>query len=372
MMKNTIILVLLIFSFSSFGQKYQFKTVQDIETSSVKSQGQTGTCWSFATSSFLESEIFRLTNQHIDIAEMYLVRNTYDKKAWNYVMRQGHIRLSEGGLAHDVIDAVAFGGLVPQSEYTDIFGANKIYNHSAVVPALKKILDVYIKNDKDSKFPDWKKEIASILDKNVGKKPVTFLYKNKSFTPESFATYVKIIPKNYVSLTSFTHEKYYTHFVLNIPDNFSNGSFYNLPLNEFITTITSALENGFSISLDVDVSEKTFSAKYGVATLPKNIDDNQKSLTQIVNEKEVDAAFRQHEFENYNTTDDHLMHITGLVKDQKGRTYYKVKNSWGNNSDRVGNNGYIYMSEAYLKSKAISVLLHKDALSPTLKTKLKL
>ncbi len=372
MIKNTITLLLILASWSLFAQKYQFETIKDIEASSVKSQGQTGTCWSFATTSFIESEITRLTGKHIDIAEMHIVRNTYDTKAWNYVMRQGYIRLSEGGLAHDVMDAIIFGGLVPQHNYKDIFGANKVYNHKNVVPDLKKVLDAYIKNDVDSKFPNWKKTTTALLDKNIGVKPTAFLYENQTYTPLSFASYVKIVPTDYVTLTSFTHQKDYSKFVLNIPDNFSNGSFYNLPLDEFVSTVTRALENGYTIALDADVSEKTFFVKTGVAVLPDNIKNNKKSSKEIVSEKEIDVAHRQTEFENYNTTDDHLMHITGLVKDQKDNLYFKVKNSWGGNSNRVGNGGYIYMSVPYFRLKTISVLLHKEALSKELTTKLKL
>ncbi len=372
MIKNTIILFLIVSSWSLFAQKYQFETIKDIEASTVKSQGQTGTCWSFATTSFIESEIIRLTGKHIDIAEMFIVRNTYDTKAWNYVMRQGYTRLSEGGLAHDVINAIATGGLVPQANYTDIYGNNKVYNHKDVVPNLKKVLDAYIKNDTDSKYPNWKKKINAILDKNIGVKPTAFLYENQTYTPASFASYVKIIPADYITLTSFTHQKNYAKFVLNIPDNFSNGHFYNLPLDEFVSTVINALENGYTIALDADVSEKTFSVKTGVAVIPKDMEDNNKSKTEIVPEKEIDAIYRQTEFENYNTTDDHLMHITGLVKDQKGNLYFKVKNSWGGNSSRIGNNGYIYMSVPYFRLKTISVLLHKKALSKELTTKLKL
>jgi bleomycin hydrolase len=367
MLKNILKLLILTLSFSVFAQEYQFQPVIDLEASSVKSQGQSGTCWSFSTTSFLESEIYRLNNREIDIAEMYTVRTTYDKKAWNYVMRQGKTQLSEGGLAHDVLNAVAKEGLVPQSAFTDIFGNNKIYNHSQVVPAIKKILDNYIKNDIHSDYPNWQEAIDSILDKQIGEKPTSFTFDNQTFTPKSFATYLKIKPDDYISITSFTHEKPYSKFVLNIPDNFSNGSFYNVPLDKLVEITINAVKKGYTVALDVDVSEKGFSAKYGVAILPDNLNDLNKSFTEIVKEKNVTATYRQQEFENYNTTDDHLMHITGIVKDQKGNQYFKVKNSWGNNSTRVGNNGYIYMSIPYFRLKTISILLHKDALDSNLK-----
>lgn len=363
-------ILILILSWGVYAQEYQFKTSIDLETSNVKNQGQTGTCWSFSTSSFLESEIFRLTGKKVDIAEMYLVRNTYKDKAWDYVMRQGKTQFSEGGLAHDVLNAVATYGLVPQSAFTDVFGNENVYNHSSVVPELKVILDAYIKNDLDSPYPNWQTAITPILDRQIGANPNGFIYDNQTFSAKLFKEYVNIIPENYISITSFTHKKPYSKFVLNIPDNFSNGSFYNVSLDELVGITTQALEKGYSIALDVDVSEKTFSSKYGLAILPIAGTNSENIFTEITPEIEVSEAFRQQEFENFNTTDDHLMHITGIVKDQAGNAYFKVKNSWGGSSNRVGNEGYIYMSIPYFRAKAISILLHKDALDKEINSKL--
>jgi bleomycin hydrolase len=177
---------------------------------------------------------------------------------------------------------------------------------------------------------------------------------------------------DYVTITSFTHEPFYNSFILNVPDNFSNGIFYNLPLDEFVRNIDNALEKGYTLALDSDVSEKTFSGKYGIAVIPENESDEKIILTEIKREKTITSAFRQQEFENFNTTDDHLMHIVGTVKDQKGTLYYKVKNSWGSDKLTSGHDGYIYMSVPYLKLKAISVLVHKDALLKNTRKEIKL
>ncbi|MEZ4854762.1 C1 family peptidase, partial [Flavobacterium sp.] len=185
-----------------------------------------------------------------------------------------------------------------------------------------------------------------------------------------FMEMTKINPDDYITLTSFTQAPFYEKFILNIPDNFSNGSMYNLPLNEFTSVIDNALENGYTLALDADVSEETFSAKYGVAFIPENSDDAKNGLTEIVKEKVISQDYRQQEFENFDTTDDHLMHIVGKMKDQKGNIYYKVKNSWGTNEKRVANGGFVYMSVPYIQLKAISVLVHKNALDKSLKKKL--
>lgn len=370
MKKIIISLFTLLLSLVSFSQEYQFETVIDLESSTIKSQGHTGTCWSFATSSFLESEIYRISGKQVDISEMYLVRNTYKKKAWNYVMRQGKTQFSEGGLAHDVINAVETYGLVPQSAFTDVFGNEKVYNHESLIPKIKTILDAYIKNDTDSDYPNWQDAIAPLLDKNIGKNPEHFSFEGHTFSPSIFRDFLEIYPEQYISITSFTHEKPYSQFVLNIPDNFSNGRFYNVPLDELVSITNASLKKGFSIALDVDVSEKAFSAKHGVALLPIDTKNTKAAMEEIIPEITVTAAYRQQEFENYNTTDDHLMHIIGMVKDQEGNLYYKVKNSWGGTSERVGNDGYIYMSIPYFRLKAISILLHSDALDDSMLSKL--
>ena len=353
-------------------EKYNFTPIIDIEASAVKSQGNTGTCWSFSASSFLESEIYRNSGELIDISEMYTVRNTYTAKAWNYVMRQGKIQFSEGGLAHDVMNSIQKNGLVPDSAYSGLQGVTTEHNHAQIVPELQKVLDAYIKNDKKSEYPNWRIAVDSILDVHLGKVSENFMYNDTFYTPTSFLEMTKVNASDYITLTSFIHQPYYTKFVLNIPDNFSNGTFYNIKLEQLVSEVDNALKKGYSLALDCDVSEKTFSQKFGVAIIPKNVDNNEKSLTYIVEENDITPELRQQEFENYNTTDDHLMHIVGLVKDQNDTEYYKVKNSWGSTGDRIGNRGYVYMSKAFFKLKTISVMVHKDVLTEELKQEFKI
>lgn len=366
MKKYFLSIVISVFALTfSQAQKYIFKPVIDLSTSAVKNQGMTGTCWSFSTSSFIESEIERISGQQIDISEMHIVRTTYDKKAWNYVMRQGKAQFSEGGLAHDLMNAARLNGLMPQEAFTGLIDGQKLYNHSKIVPDMKVILDKFIGKDPNQK--NWKEPIKSILDKDIGVYTKSFSYNGKTYTPQEFMSMTKLDPDAYITLTTFTHQPTYSKFILDIPDNFSYGSFYNLPLNEYIEILDHALNNGYTVELDIDVSESTFSQKNGVAVIPMNKNDNEKSLQEIVPELDITPAFRQAEFENYNTTDDHLMHITGIYKDQKGNKYYKVKNSWGTH---VGNDGFIYISESYMQLKSISIMIHKNAIPKKLRKKL--
>lgn len=353
-------------------QKYAFTPIIDIEASAIKNQGNTGTCWSFSASSFIESEIFRTSGEMIDISEMYTVRETYPIKAWNYVMRQGKSQFSEGGLAHDVLNSIKLYGLVPESAYSGLMNESTTHDHETIVPELQQILDDYIKNDKNSKNGNWKFSIDSILNIKLGASPKEFTYNGLTYNPKSFLKMTKFEVSNYITLTSFLQEPFYSQFILNIPDNFSNGLFYNIPLNQLVEVVDNALKNGYTLALDCDVSEKTFSSKFGVAVIPKKLDDQEKCLTYVVQESEISPEFRQQEFENYNTTDDHLMHIVGLVKDQNNNEYYKVKNSWGSNGSRIGNDGYIYMSKPFFKLKTISVMVHKNGLTTKIKNDLKI
>jgi len=357
MRKITISLLFVFVSFFGFSQEYTFTNIVDLESSSVKSQGRTGTCWSFSTSSFLESEIKRISGKDIDISEMYTVRNTYPKKAWIYVMRQGKAQFSEGGLAHDVINSVTDYGLVPENVFSGLENGVKGHNHAEMVAVLKGMLDVYVKNPARKLSPRWKIAVEAVLDIYLGKNVSDFMFDGKKYTPNSFQKMLGIQPTDYVTITSFTHQSNYSNFVLNIPDNFSNGSMYNVPLDEFEQVIVTALKKGFTVEIDIDVSEKGFSSKKGVA---------------VTKRKQISAEYRQQEFENYKTTDDHLMHITGLVKDQNGNLYFKTKNSWGSDEKRIAYGGYVYISSSYIRLKAISVMVHKDALTKNIAKKIKI
>lgn len=371
MKKNIALLLFLFIGLCSYAQPYEFQTVKDIEALPVISQDKTGTCWSFSSTSFLEAEILRITGKKMDLSEMYNVKYTYLDKAENYVMRQGKAQFGEGGLNHDVINSAKKYGIVLQSNYTGKLNPNDAFDHSKMVEELEAIVKKAVA-DTPANYPSWKKDYMATLNNYMGRYDSEDLLtaqnttldrvsqkEQKGMTPGQVLEQSKLKLEDYVTITSFTHEPNYSKFILNIPDNFSNGSFYNLPLDEFVQNIDNALDNGFTLALDADVSEPTFSSVSGMAVLPYNPKDAKDILTTIKPEKTVTAEMRQLEFENYTTTDDHLMHIVGKVKDQNGNYYYKVKNSWGTNS---GKKGYIYMSVPYVRMKAISVMLHKDGL----------
>lgn len=344
-------------SFISFGIDAQitFTDTYRMDCLPVINQQKTGTCWSYSTTSYLESEIIRIQNKQVDLSEMYNVRCVYIEKALNYILRQGKANFSQGSLAHDVLNTYQKYGAIPNSAYTGLTKGDTVHQHDELEGALKNYLDAVIQTGKPSAhFMDG---VNALLDIYLGKVPDTFTFDGKSYTPLSFAKELGINPNDYLHLTSFSHHPFYSHFVLEIPDNFSNQSFINLPLDELLETIDHALKNGYTVEWDGDVSEKSFSQTHGVAYLPEN-KKNHPPYEQIPNEISFNQELRQQCFFNYTTTDDHLMHIVGLAKDNEGNTYYIIKNSWGD----VGPfKGYLYMSKAYMAMKTISVTLHKDA-----------
>ena len=373
-MRNLLVLfgILFLTSNAVAQEPYTFTEMENLEATPVISQGRTGTCWSFSTSSFLESEIIRLTGKSIDLSEMYTVRNTYPLKAQNYIMRQGKAQFSEGGLAHDVINSVRDYGLVPQEAFSGLFATEESHNHAEMVAVLEAMVKTYVANPGKKLSKKSTKALDAVLDVYLGKNTTSFTYEGKKYTPQSFLAMTKIEAKDYVTITSFTHKPFYSEFILNIPDNWSNGMMYNVPLDDMMAIIDNALQNGFTVALDCDVSERSFSSKDGVAVVPKDSENIKDALKGVYPEMNITQEYRQDEFENYTTTDDHLMHITGSLKDQNGTKYYRVKNSWGTDEKRTANGGYVYFSEAYMRLKTISIMVHKDAVPKSTFNKLNL
>lgn len=353
-MKNYCFFICFLFSCSLLAQ-YEFTPEVQIACTPVKSQDRTGTCWSFSTISFLESELLRIGKKQQDLSEMYIVRNTYKDKAQNYLLRQGKANYSEGSLSHDVMRAYKKHGIVPEFIYSGKIKPDTIHNHGKLVNSTKKMLDGWLKNKKT--MGDWRAKYEAALSEHMGDVQEEFMYLDKQYTPTTYAKSLDINPDDYITLTSYTHHPFYESFILEIPDNYSNGSYLNIPMEELMMVIDSALYNGYTIAWDGDVSEKSFSARSGIAVLPKEV--KRKDLFDKPGEElTVNQALRQETFENFSTTDDHLMHLVGIAKDQNGTKYYITKNSWGKISDFEG---YLMMSEAFVQLKTVGILVHKDS-----------
>lgn len=354
----------------------QFEIDQRLFCTPVKNQEQTGTCWSFSTASFLESEMVRNGMKETDLSDMFSVWHTYMKKAEKYMRYHGSSRLEEGSLAHDVLNVLREEGMVPESAYRGLPEGKTAYNHKALASELRAFLDAALKEVPVQVA--WKDSVAEILNRHLSPLPQSFLFKGEHYTPVSFARQVvQLNPDTYFSLTSFQHHPYFERFILEVPDNFSNGYFYNIPLESLVALTKHALRNGFTVEWDGDVTEPGFSASKGMAVNPvvewekMSPEERDAAFLTPVKERQVTPEIRQDAFDKHLLTDDHLMHIVGLAHDQGGNSYFIFKNSWGT-QNKGFDEGYVYVSESYFKRNTIAVTVHKDAIPPMLRKNLRI
>lgn len=364
------------------GSNLEFTIVKDLENTPVDNQNRTGTCWSFSTLSFFESEILRTSGKEVNLAEMWIVRHTYEEKAIQYVRYAGKHNFSQGGAFHDVTNMAKKYGIVPQSEYTGkAYGEDK-HIHSELATVLKAYLDGVIKNKNGRLTTKWFEGYQGILDAYLGKKPETFKVDGKEYTPMTYMTeYLKFDPESYVGVSSYLHHKVNEPFIIEVEDNWSNDEVFNLSLEDFMRTMSESMMNGYSFAWASDVSEKGFQHRRGIAAYGKKAgdwtSDKWRKLSKVekdsifgnVIEEEIVTAERRTEmFNNYETTDDHGMHAVGLAKDQHGKNYWIIKNSWGVESNDC--DGYFYATEAFVRAKTMDILIHKDGLPKDVKKKL--
>ncbi len=351
---------------------FQFTEVINLENTPVRDQGSTGTCWSYSGNSFLESEMIRMGKTPVEISPIYTARQTYIEKAKNFVRLHGDQAQGEGGQVHDVLTIFKKYGAVPREAYTGLQPNQLRNNFGDMTPILQNMAETVAKSKKPAN--NWVQAYTNVLDSYLGKAPENFTYQGKQYTPRTFADQViGINPKDYVAISSFDAYPYYEPFVLLIPDNWSFESFQNVQINDLTDIVDYALSKGYTIAWATDVSEKSFSWRNGVAYVPEKPVEMMNAAEQadMFNgpkaEPSITPAQRQEAFDNYSTTDDHGMHIVGLVKDQNGKEYYKIKNSWGESNDYKG---YMYVTKEFVRYKTISLLLHKDGLSSAVKKKL--
>ncbi len=387
MKKLSLCIFTLIISISLFAQDTEYKFTDEIRlgTTCVKDQYASGTCWSFSTLSFFESEIERKGVKDVpDLSEMFIVRHCYADKAERYVRLHGELNFGAGGGFIDIPYVTKKYGLVPEEAYTGLEYGTDNHIHGELDAVLKAYVDAVIKNKNKKLSTAWLDGLNGILDAYLGEYPTTFDYKGKEYTPRTFADEVTTLnPDDYISLTSYSHHDFYSPFAIEVQDNWLWASSYNLPLDEFIQVFDYALENGYTIAWGADVSEEFFSYRAGVAVVPdfniKEMSDTERSkwekgtkqekynLNKPGKEKVITQEMRQEDYDNYKTTDDHGMQIVGKAKDQNGTKYYIVKNSW-NTSNLY--KGYFYASEAYVMFKTMNILIHKDGVPKKLKKKL--
>lgn len=384
---TTFVVCLTALSLQTVRAQYLFTPVVDCKATPVKNQANTGTCWCFATSSFFESELLRMNKGAYDLSEMFIVRNTYIERLNDNFLRRGNGNLGPGSVSNVYVNTYKKYGIVPTEVYSGLVNGAKQHAHGELQRYLDAIAKVSVETKRRS--PEYEKLINSLLDIYLGSVPEKFTYQGKEFTPKTFASSLGLNMNDYVEITSFTHIPMYEKGILEIPDNWQHGSCYNVPLDELIAIMDNALHKGYTIAWDGDVSEKGFSHVNGVAINPQvvsierlegsdrarfeNLSSEQRLAEVYKFEKpfpeiNVTPEIRQAGYESFVTTDDHLMHLTGIVKDQNGTKYYVTKNSWGTERNKFG--GYLNMSESYVRAKTIAIMVHKDAIPSEIRKKI--
>ncbi len=357
---------------------YKFKTLTEVRHTPVKDQYHTGTCWCFATVSFLEAEALRLGKGEIDLSEMFVVRHTYPKKALNYVQMHGNAVHQQGGQAHDVIDQVREFGIVPEEAYSGMNIGQKRHNHGEMAAVLQGMVEAVLKRRGTRLTPRWLEAYEAVLDTYLGKVPAEFPWRGKTYTAMTFLSdFLGLDLDDYVELTSYEQHPFYAKCRLEIPDNWTyNSDYFNLPIDELESVVEKALTGGYSVVWDGDVSEKDFSTREtGYALVPekdwedRTTAERERKPTSPLKEKEVTQEMRTRTLRDFSTTDDHLMHIVGLAQDQTGARFYRIKNSGG--TDRKYD-GYLYMSLPYFRLKTTALMVNKNSLSAELRAKLRL
>ena len=359
---------------------YQFKIITEVKRTPVKDQYWTGTCWCFSTISFLESELLREGKEEIDLSEMAVVRHTYPHKALAYIRMHGKANHSSGGQAHDVLDQIRRYGIIPENVYPGMNIEENRHNHGEMSALLDALLEGVLKLRGKRVTPRWPEAYNAVLDVYLGKPPETFTYQGKTYTPHEFAAeYLALNLDDYIELTSYTHHPFYKKCRLELPDNWTyNDDYYNIPIDDLEKIADHALQSGYSLVWDGDVSERDFSSrKKGYAIVPekdweaKTMAEQEKEeeegITEPVKEKEITQEMRQKTYDNFTTTDDHLMHMVGIAKDQVGTKFYLIKNSGG--TDRKYE-GYVYMSRSYFRLKTTALMINKHSLPGDIKIKL--
>lgn len=365
-----------------------FTVIKENPITSVKNQAKSGTCWNYSTLSFFESEILKKSGKTYDLCEMFVCNKNYMDRAVTKVRMHGDAQFSEGGSAYDVLYVLKTFGICPETAMPlpgTLYG-DTLNNFNQLFPVMSAYVDAVWKTTQKTLNPAWKNGLQGILDAYLGQCPEEFEYEGKKYTPMSFAQSLGLDWDDYVSITSYTHHPFYTQFAVEVQDNWRQPGSWNLPIEDIQRIIDYAIDNGYTVAWGGDVSEDGFT-RQGVALLydTENTDltgsDMARWLKMTLSEKTSELKNkgvnikesvpsqeqRQKEFDDWTLTDDHGMLIYGVAKDQTGREYYMVKNSWGSTGKY---DGVWYMSKNFIVAKLMDFMINKNAIPKDIRKKL--
>ncbi len=371
-------------------KKPVFTVIKENPITSIKNQSKSGTCWDYSTLSFFEAEILRKTGKTYDLCEMFVTNKNYMDRAIMSVRLHGDMQFSQGGSAYDVQYVLQNYGICPEeamalpgTQYGDTLN-----NFAEFFLVMTPYVEALAKSNSKKLTPAWKKGLQGVIDAYLGTVPEKFVYEGKTYTPQSFAQSLGLNWDDYYSFTSYTHHPFWTEFPVEVQDNWRQGMSWNVPMECLGRIIDNAIMNGYTVAWGGDVSEDGFT-RDGLAMLvdtkkvvdiegsdmakwlkldSKERKDKLKKLGIDTPELTPSQETRQEEYDNWELTDDHGMHIYGIAKDQTGREYYMVKNSWGETGDYKG---IWYMSKNFIIAKTMDFLVNKNAVPKDILNKLK-
>lgn len=366
-----------------------FTVVKENPITSIKDQNRSGTCWDYSTLSYFEAEILKKTGKTYDLCESFVANKTYMDRAIQVVRLHGDCQFAEGGSAYDPLYCIQHYGICPEDAMPlpgTLYG-DSLNNFNEFFSLLEPYVKAVARNKAAKISSQWKVGLQGILDAYLGKCPESFTYKGKTYTPKSFAASLGLDWNDYVSITSYTHHPFWTAFPVEVQDNWRNPGSWNVPMDDMMRIIDNAVENGYTIAWGGDVSEDGFT-RSGLAymidgkkaeslagsdmakwlklskTEKRNLID---SLGCNVPEVTPTQEQRQERFDNWELTDDHGMLIFGIAKDQNGKEYYMVKNSWGEAGDYKG---IWYMTKNFIAANTMDFMVNKNAIPKDIRKKL--
>ena len=366
-----------------------FTIVKENPITSVKDQNRSGTCWAYSTLSYFESEILKSTGKTYDLCESFVANKDYMDRAIQVVRYHGDMQFSQGGSAYDVYYVLKNYGICPENAMPfpgSLYG-DSLNNFNEFFSLLEPYVEGIATNKASKISGQWKVGFQGILDAYLAKCPENFTYEGKNYTPKSFASSLGLNMDDYVTITSYTHHPFYSQFVVEVQDNWRNPASYNLPMDEMMQIIDNAVMNGYTVAWGGDVSEPGFT-RDGLAYMidakkmqslqgsdmarwlglsaakRRNLID---SLGCNVPEVQPTQEMRQERFDNWELTDDHGMLIYGIAKDQNGKEYYMVKNSWGEAGKYKGT---WYMTKTFIAANTMDYMVNKNAIPANIRKKM--
>ena len=366
-----------------------FTVVKENPITSIKDQNRSGTCWAYSTLSYFEAEILKKTGKTYDLCESFVANKDYMDRAIQVVRLHGDCQFAQGGSAYDVHYVLQNYGICPEEAMPfpgSLYG-DSLNNFNEFFSLLEPYVAAVSKSNAKKISNQWKVGLQGILDAYLGKCPEEFTYQGKKYTPKSFAASLGLDWNDYVSITSFTHHPFYTAYAVEVQDNWRNPLSYNVPMDEMMKIIDNAIMNGYTVAWGGDVSEEGFTRNglaYAIDTKKteslqgsdmarwlkmtaqkkRNLID---SLGCTVPEVKATQEMRQERFDNWELTDDHGMLIFGIAKDQNGREYYMVKNSWGETGEYKG---IWYMTKTFIAANTMDYTVNKNAIPKDIRKKL--